>query len=135
MQLAEDGTAPAPPGFWRDHDLTEGDFTGLARKLLQKIAGSSILIPLDEAEKGLRLVVKRVTLGGYFSSVMSGEAVVHLSRQQVVNTQRMCLRSKAWLAASVSLRLARLPPLQAGYSACGCARPSVLALASVTKQF
>jgi hypothetical protein len=27
--------------------------------------------------------------------------------------QRMCMRSKAWLAASVSLRLARLPPLQA----------------------
>ncbi len=38
--------------------------------------------------------------------------------------QRMCMRSKAWLAASVSLRLARLPPLQAGCGACGCARPS-----------
>ena len=31
--------------------------------------------------------------------------------------QRMCMRSKAWLAASVSLRLARLPPLQAGCGA------------------
>ncbi len=28
--------------------------------------------------------------------------------------QRMCMRSKAWLAACVSLRIARLPPLQAG---------------------
>ncbi len=43
----------------------------------------------------------------------------------------MCMRSKAWLAASVSLRLARLPSLQAGFGtrvayahACGCARPS-----------
>ena len=31
--------------------------------------------------------------------------------------QRMCMRSKAWLAARVSLRLARLPPLQAGCGA------------------
>jgi hypothetical protein len=38
--------------------------------------------------------------------------------------QRMCTRSKAWLAASVSLQLARLPPLQAGYGTRGCARPS-----------
>jgi hypothetical protein len=28
-------------------------------------------------------------------------------------SQRMCMRSKAWLAARVSLRLARLQPLQA----------------------
>ncbi len=34
------------------------------------------------------------------------------------------MRSKAWLAASVSLRLARLLPLQAGCGACGCTRPS-----------
>jgi hypothetical protein len=43
--------------------------------------------------------------------------------------QRICMRSKAWLAARVSLRLACLPPLQAGCGAhvayaCGCARPS-----------
>ncbi len=38
--------------------------------------------------------------------------------------QRMRMRSKAWLAASVSLRLACLLPLQAGCGACGCARPS-----------
>ena len=31
--------------------------------------------------------------------------------------QRMCMRAKAWLAARVLLRLARLPPLQAGCSA------------------
>ena len=38
--------------------------------------------------------------------------------------QRMCMHSKAWLAASVSLRLARLPPLRAECDACGCARHS-----------
>ncbi len=38
-------------------------------------------------------------------------------RQKVCAFQRMCMRSKAWLAASVSLRLARLPPLQAGCGA------------------
>jgi hypothetical protein len=35
----------------------------------------------------------------------------------VCTCQRMCMRSKAWLAASVLLRLARLPPLQAGCGA------------------
>ncbi len=34
----------------------------------------------------------------------------------------MCMRSKAWLAASVWLRLARLPTT--ARHACGCARPS-----------
>ncbi len=33
------------------------------------------------------------------------------------SVQRICMRLKAWLAASVSLRLARLPPLQAGCGA------------------
>ncbi len=35
----------------------------------------------------------------------------------IYGQQRMCMRSKAWLAACVSLRLARLLPLQAVLSA------------------
>ena len=35
----------------------------------------------------------------------------------IYGQQRMCMREKAWFAASVSLRLARLPPLQAGSGA------------------
>jgi hypothetical protein len=53
--------------------------------------------------------------------------------------KRMCMRSKAWLAASVSLRLARLPPLQAGAHVAFALRlrlaaPGLLAHALVTKQ-
>ena len=44
-----------------------------------------------------------------------------------VSSQRMCMRSKAWLAASVSLRLARLRSTLA-------AAPGLLAHALVTKQ-
>ncbi len=49
----------------------------------------------------------------------------------IYGQQRMCMREKAWLAASVSLRLARLHPCKQGTAlasptlhACGCARPS-----------
>ena len=51
-----------------------------------------------------------------------GEATRFPLRQPLVSAfvssdQRMCMRLKAWLTASVSLRLARLPSLQAGCGA------------------
>jgi hypothetical protein len=51
---------------------------------------------------------------------IGGARTVRFPPQCIKHTcgcQRMCMRSKAWLAASVSLRLARLPSLQAGCGA------------------
>jgi hypothetical protein len=71
------------------------------------------------------IVVGTLSVAGYADVLTALRRIVRdvgLQVRAVVDLcQRMCMRSKAWLAASVSLRLARLPPLQAG---CGGARPS-----------
>ena len=56
----------------------------------------------------------------------------HKSDCDMPTQQRMCMRSKVWLAASVSLRLARLPPHK--QSAALAAAPDLLTHGLVTNQ-
>ena len=49
-----------------------------------RTVGSEILTPVEEADKGLRLKVQRITLGNYLSGIAEGTAVADLGGNTIV---------------------------------------------------
>jgi hypothetical protein len=84
-------------------EALRGTFTVEAEKILIELAA------VVETENREKLVSLASELQQQKNAALSAAALEVRVRSGVACTQRMCMRSKAWLAASVSLRLACLP--------------------------
>jgi hypothetical protein len=70
--------------FWANRSVMDGDFDSITRQLLAKVLSSDILTPIEEADKGLRLQVKHISLGRYLTSITEGNAIADLSGNDIV---------------------------------------------------
>jgi hypothetical protein len=85
------GSSRAPDGVWRARSLPEDHFAGLTRQLLQSLLSDRVLTPIEAEESGLRLRVKHVSLGSYFSNVMEGRVSTDLVKRDVLMRQVLTL--------------------------------------------
>jgi hypothetical protein len=85
------GQSRASDGFWRARSLPQDHFAGLTRQLLQSLLSERVLTPIEDEESGLRLNVKHVSFGSYFSNVMQGRVSTDLVKRDVLMRQVLTL--------------------------------------------